>query len=106
MLLECALCMALQVNVVHNVISINPWAQCGGLSCPTGTLTGRCLKASASCRMLVLDRAVVVQEDDLKREGTVPGGFLAPAAALGTVLVDRLRQSGIAVVVRERHGIA
>ncbi|GAB4821880.1 hypothetical protein N2152v2_008926 [Parachlorella kessleri] len=60
--------------------------------------TARMLLECALCMAL--------QEDDLKRERTVPGGFLTPAAALGTVLVDRLRQSGIAVVVRERHGIA
>ena len=45
------------------------------------------------------------QEGDLRKEGTLRGGFLTPAAALGNTLVGRLRSAGIGVVVRERHGI-
>jgi hypothetical protein len=48
--------------------------------------------------------ALALQEDDLRKEGLRRGGVLTPASGLGLVLVERLRRSGFAAIVREHHG--
>ena len=35
------------------------------------------------------------QEDDLKKAGYLQGGVLTPASAMGSLLIDRLRNAGL-----------
>ena len=41
------------------------------------------------------------QEEDLKRAGYLQGGVLTPASAMGSLLIDRLRNAGLKFEVED-----